>query len=242
VTARRVIGSPKRHTAGRAARSAACAAACTLSIASCKAPIEYDYAAYLDHMPRSILVLPPLDETVEVDAECGMLSRVTAPLAERGYYVFPVAVVEAMMRENGLPTPGEMHQVSLAKLDEVFGADAVMYVDVKAWGTSYHVIDTATVVTIDARLVDVKTGIELWHGEHSAELHSSSGAGDPISLLAAALLTQVLSPATDASRNLSAGVGYQLFFDTHVGLLPGPYDPHREEEMKERKLPISAGS
>jgi hypothetical protein len=207
------------------------------SLTGCASPpADYDYRAYLDHMPRSILVLPPLDNTVEVDAECGLLSRVTRPLAERGYYVFPVAVVEAMMRENGLPTAGEMRQVSLKKLDEVFGADAVMYIDIRAWGTSYHVIDSVTTVTIDARLVDVKTGTELWDGRKSVELHSSGAGGDPITMLATALVTQVTSSSTDKSRNLSAGVGHQLFFDPHVGLLPGPYDPRRDEEMKQRKL------
>lgn len=211
---------------------------CAVSrLAGCAAPpVDYDYSAFLEHMPRSILVLPPLDETIEVDAGCGALSRVTRPLAERGYYVFPVAVVDAMMKENGLPTAGEMHQVSLKKLDEVFGADAVMYLDVKDWGTSYKLIDTATVVTIQAQLVDIKTGIELWRGQRTAELHSSSGAGDPIGMLAAALLTQLLTPVTEQSSDLSAGVDQSLFFDPHVGLLPGYYDPHRDVEMKERKL------
>ena len=219
-------------------RAIACGASLALCAAlqSCTAPVEYDYRAYLEHMPRSILVLPPLDETIEVDAACGCLSRITRPLAERGYYVFPVAVVDAMMKENGLPTPGEMHQVSLKKLDEVFGADAVMYLTVKEWGTSYKVIDTATVVTIDALLVDVKTGTELWRGQKTAEMHSSSGAGDPFSLLAAALVSQVVSTATDESRDLSANADQMLFFDPHIGLLPGPYDPHRDAELKDRKL------
>jgi hypothetical protein len=205
-------------------------------LASCTTPVDYDYSAYLNHMPRSILVLPPLDETIEVDVASGCLSHITRPLAERGYYVFPVAVVDAMMKENGLPTSGEMQQVSLKKLDEVFGADAVMYLTVKEWGTSYKVVDTATIVTIDARLVDVKTGIELWRGQKTAEVHSSSGAGDPFSLLAAALVTQVISTTTDQSRALSATTDQLLFFDPHVGLLPGPYDPHRDEELKARKL------
>jgi hypothetical protein len=215
----------------------ALAIAAVSSLAGCAAPpVDYDYTAYLAHMPRSILVLPPLDETIEVDAGCGCMSRVTRPLAERGYYVFPVAVVEAMMKENGLPTAGEMHQVSLKKLDEVFGADAVMYLDVKQWGTSYKVIDTGTVVTIEARLVDIKSGTELWRGQKTAELHSSSGASDPIGLLAAALVTQLMTPVMEQSSDLSASVDQMLFFDPHVGLLPGPYDPRRDEELKERKL------
>ena len=50
-----------------------------------------DYRAYIQHMPRSILVLPPLNESAEVLAPYSFLSTITRPLAERGYYVFPVA-------------------------------------------------------------------------------------------------------------------------------------------------------
>ena len=57
----------------------------------CRAP--HDYSAYLDHMPRSILVLPPLNNSLEPVAPYIYLSTVTRPLAERGYYVFPVAVI-----------------------------------------------------------------------------------------------------------------------------------------------------
>lgn len=217
------------------ARAAAIASA--LAAASCVAPPpDFDYHAYLEHMPRSILVLPPLDESIDVDAAYGFLSRVSKPLAERGYYVFPVAVVDAMMKENGLPTPGEMNQVSLHKIDEVIGADAVMYVTVKSWGTSYHVLDAATVVTVEARLLDVKTGTEIWRGVRTAEHHSSSGGSEPFSMLAAALVTQMTSSTGEYSRSLSVAADQMLFYDPHQGLLPGPYDPGRDDEMKKRDL------
>ena len=66
------------------------------------------------------------------------------PLVEAGYYVFPVAVVDAFMKENGLPTAGEMHGVSLAKLREVLGADAVLYAVIENWGQKYRVISSDT--------------------------------------------------------------------------------------------------
>ena len=68
----------------------------------------FDYSAYLAHMPRSILVLPPTNESTEVMAPYIYLSTVTRPLAEQGYYVFPVAVIDSMMKENGLSSPEEM--------------------------------------------------------------------------------------------------------------------------------------
>ena len=74
-----------------------------------------------------MLVLPPLNETPEVDASYGVLSQVTLPLAEAGYYVVPVSLMDETFRQNGLGSPAEIHEVSPRKLREIFGADAVVY-------------------------------------------------------------------------------------------------------------------
>src|SRR5688572_32893350 len=148
-----------------------------LALSACASAEPYDYSLFHAHHPRSVLVLPPLDNAMEVDATYAYLSTVTEPLAERGYYVFPVAVVDRMLRDNGLSGPGEMHQAPLDRLREVFGADAVLYLTLKDWGTAYRVIDSATEVTVDAHLVDTATGTEIWAGEHTATYRSSSGDG-----------------------------------------------------------------
>ncbi len=85
-----------------------------------------DYAAYLKHFPKSVLVLPPINESLEVQASGMFLSTITTLLAERGYYVLPVAVVDAVLKDNGVPLPPEMHRVSLEKLQDVFDPDAVL--------------------------------------------------------------------------------------------------------------------
>src|SRR5262249_17607729 len=79
-------------------------------LTGCATPTPYDYTNYREHPPRSILVLPPLNESTAVGATYSYLSTVTRPLAEMGYYVFPVAVVDQFLKENGLPSAGEMHQ------------------------------------------------------------------------------------------------------------------------------------
>src|SRR5262249_40129197 len=86
-------------------------------------PQPYDYTNFRAHPPRSILVLPPLNESTTIEGTYGYLSTVTRPIAERGYYVFPVAVTDQFMKDNGLPTAGEMQDAPLAKFAEVIGAD-----------------------------------------------------------------------------------------------------------------------
>lgn len=198
---------------------------CTFLLAACATTEPYDYAAFHDHAPRSLLVLPPLDSSMEVDASYAYLSTVTEPLAERGYYVFPVAVVDRMLRDNGLAGPGEMHQAPLDRIREVFGADAVLYITLKDWGTAYRVIDSSTEVTVEAHLVDVASGTEIWAGEESAVMSSSSGQGSLVGMLVGAVVNQIATSVADPSLDVARDCNRQLFWNDHRGLLLGPYNP-----------------
>jgi len=130
-----------------------------LGFSGCANTPPYDYTNYRAHPPRSILVLPPLNESTSVQGTYSYMSTVTWPIAELGYYVFPVAVVDQFLKENGMPTPGEMHQVPLNKVAEITGADAVMFITLDQYGSKYHVINSATVVQLSARLTGCcKTG------------------------------------------------------------------------------------
>jgi hypothetical protein len=205
-----------------------------LGCAACATVPPRDYSGYRAHLPRSIVVLPPLNETTDVTAPYDFLSTVTRPLAEAGYYVFPVAVVDAFMKENGLPTSGEMHGVSLAKLHEVLGADAVLYVTIEDWGQKYRVISSDTVVKARANLVDVATGETLWNGTAFAQQSSSAGQSDPIAMLIAALITQVISSATDPAHDLSSTATGTMVFDQRNGLLLGLRHPRFGEDARGR--------
>lgn len=187
----------------------------------------------LEVQPRSILVLPPRNNTVETDASYGSLSSVTVPLAEAGYYVFPVAVVDAMMRENGLPTPDEMHSVPVRKLDEIFAPDAILYLTVTDWGTSYELINSTTRVSIEGRLVDPATGADLWTGERGLSRNSSRGNGSLVGMLAGALINQVATAASDPSPDLAREVNYGLLTGRRNGWILGPYHPDVAADIEE---------
>ncbi|MGA3008448.1 MAG: GNA1162 family protein, partial [Opitutaceae bacterium] len=89
-----------------------------LALTGCVTQKPCDYTAFRAHPPRSIVVLPPLNESTDIKGTYGYNSTVTRPIAEMGFYVFPVAEVDQLMKENGLPTAGEMHQVPLKKIGE----------------------------------------------------------------------------------------------------------------------------
>jgi len=197
-------------------------------VTACATMEPHDYTAYREHMPRSILVLPPLNESVDVNASYVWLSTITMPVAERGYYVFPVALVDAFMKDNGLPGPDEMHAVSLQKLREVFGADAVLYVVIEDWGQKYVVLSSNTVVRARARLVDTATGIEIWQGRADFTESSSGGGSDILTMVISAALEQIIDTTSDATHGVARQANYLMVYDEHDGFLPGPRSPQKD--------------
>ena len=189
-----------------------------LVLAGCVTQTPKDYTELRKARPKSILVLPPLNESPDVRASYSLLTTVTRPLAELGYYVFPVVVVDHFMRENGLTVPGEMHAAPLAKLHEVFGADAILYIVVENYGTKYQVITSNTVVQARAKLVDARNGTLLWE-------HKVSVVGGGQSGLIEAVVQQVMSAIFDQAHQVAVMASHQLFTQPTQGLLKGPRHP-----------------
>ena len=65
-----------------------------LALVGCTKQVKYDYEAFRRSEPRSILVVPVANNTVEVLAGDLFLCTISEPLAERGYYVYPVNLVK----------------------------------------------------------------------------------------------------------------------------------------------------
>lgn len=191
-----------------------------------------DYGNYLRHFPKSVLVLPPINESLEVQASGMFLSTITAPLAEQGYYVLPTAVVDAVFKENGVALPPEMHQVPIGKLREIFGADAVMYVTIKRWTTTYVVLNTTTTVVLEYLLVDMESALELWRYQQTFQYSPSSQQNDLISMVVVAGMHAAKSTSGRMEREVATNANYAAFLAPRHGLLTGPRHPKYQEELQ----------
>ncbi|WP_175948502.1 DUF799 domain-containing protein [Burkholderia pyrrocinia] len=198
-------------------------------LGACAQPVKHvDYTAFKNSKPRSILVLPPVNETNDVTATYGMLSQMTLPLAEAGYYVVPVAVMDETFKQNGLTNAAEIQDTSPAKLREIFGADAALYSKVTQYGSVYQIVDSTTVVAASAKLVDLKTGDVLWQGQGRAtgkELGNNVnvGAFGIVGVLVQAAVKQVAHSLADEGHDVAALTSNRLLSaGSPNGLLYGP--------------------
>src|ERR1700722_8100095 len=97
-----------------------------LMLAACaSAPKRYDYANFRTESPRSILVVPVTNKSVDVNAPDYFLATISQPLANRGYYVFPVNMVRSVMADDGLSDADMVHASDPRRLGQLFGADAI---------------------------------------------------------------------------------------------------------------------
>ena len=200
----------------------------TLVMVGCATITPTDYIAFKESRPSSILVLPPINNTPEVQATYSVLSQSVMPLAESGYYVMPVALVAETFKENGMLQPTDMHATSVEKLRQIFGADAALYMNVSQYGAVYQVVNSVSTVTIEAKLIDLRTGALLWSGKATAnsEEGQSQQKGGLLSLAVAAIVKQVMATTLDQSHQVAGVASARLLSAGKPNsLLYGPRSP-----------------
>ena len=191
-------------------------------------PSPVIHTSFYRRIPRTILVLPPVNETAELEASDLYLSTITAVLAEHGYYVPPVALVKEMLLSNGLPLPPQMHRAPLDRLASVFGADAVLYVTIHHWGATVGGVR----VTLGYRLVDVRDGSELWSRRVSEFRSYSNNKSESLGeLVISLLISTVVAQLSDVPLDLVRQANYRAVGTSAERLLLGPYHPRYGDQQ-----------
>lgn len=197
-----------------------------LLLTGCAQPKKpYDYTAFRASKPASILVLPAANTSPDINAAHSLNSLVTRPLAEAGYYVFPVAVVEETFQQNGLTSASDAQAVSAKRLNEIFHADSALYISISDYGSSYRVIDSVTTVTAKARLVDLRSGKEIWQGSATATDNDQGNNNNNgvIGILVSAAIKQISDNVTDKAHTVAGLTSNRLLAQNEQGgLLTGP--------------------
>lgn len=201
--------------------------AAVLAFSGCATNKPYDYSLYKKSDPKSILILPPKNLSPDVKATYSFYTHTQNPLAEAGYYVLPITLVDEAFKSNGLTAPDDIHGLAIHKLHQIFGADAALYIDVKDYGTKYLVVTSASIVSAEAKLVDLKTGQLLWEGKATASSEEGqSNQGGLAAALVGALIKQIIGTSLDQSHQIANMTSMRLLSPTMPnGILYGPRSP-----------------
>jgi hypothetical protein len=181
--------------------------------------------------PRAILVVPVVNKSVDVDAADYFLSTISVPLAERGYYVFPVNMVKRLLEDDGLSDAMLVHNADPGRVCGLFGADAVLFITIQRWDAKYVVLSTQVTVGLEYVLKDGRTGETLWTDTENIVYSPSSSGGGGLGGLIAAAVSAAIEKASPSYMPLARQANKGALAYPGPGFPSGPYHPDYKKDL-----------
>lgn len=206
-----------------------------LAFAGCAAPgvTKYDYSRFRSDNPRSILIVPVVNRSIDVDAPDYFLSSISVPIAERGYYVFPVNLVKRVMADDGLYDADMVHANDPVMLAGLFGADSVLYISIERWDAQYALLATVVTVQLSYQLKSGKTGDVLWNNNQTITYSPQpSSSGNPLVDLIASAVVAAVQKAAPNYMPLARQANARATYQPGHGMPAGPYDIQYQKDIE----------
>lgn len=179
---------------------------------------ESQYAAMYKDMPVTILVMPPINNTSNVEAKDLLYTSISRPLAEAGYYVIsPLLAMDILKAESAYDAELFIDK-PLTMFKDYFGADAVVFSQIDDWTKRGFGIETKIRYIIKSAssgeiLFDRSCDLYLDLQQHSG---NSSALAQLVDLAVSAIATAATDHIVAARR-----ANYFIFRD----IPRGKYNP-----------------
>lgn len=209
-------------------------------LAGCGPKLITKYEAFpklYEERPLAILVLSPINETTAADAKEFYSTTVAEPLSLSGYYIYPIEVISEILQNEGIYDTETLINLNPQKFKEYFGADAVMYIWIKKWDTSYLILAANVAVSLRCLLRSTKTGENLWEYEGTIieDTTVRSSGGGLAGLIVTAVATAIKTAATDYVP-IAKRVNYMVLSTMPYGKYHSNYEKDRDFKTVQEKL------
>lgn len=209
------------------------------SLTSCGVAVTRgsQYATMYDEMPLTILVMPPINNTTNVEAKDLLYTSISRPLAEAGYYVIsPLLSIDILKAESAYDAELFIDK-PLAMFKNYFGADAVVFSQIDTWTKRGFGIDTKIRYIIKSTtsndiLFDRSCDLYL-------DLRLNSGGSSALSQLVD-LAVSAINTATTDHIEAARKANYYIFRDIPRGKYNPGYmkDKDVQAEAKDVKATV----
>lgn len=155
-----------------------------------------EFPKMYEEQPHSILILPPINESTDAEAKDYYSTTIPIPMIFHGYYVFPYELTSEILKQEGIYDSELLRDIPLAKFQDYFGADAVLFTTIKKWNLQYIVISSTLTVSIDCEIKSTHTSETLWsyNGTVVVDLTGQNNSGGGL----AGLIIQVAMTAANS--------------------------------------------
>jgi hypothetical protein len=154
------------------------------------------YKGMYEERPLSVLIMPPINRSTNVEAKEFFHTTLNIPIANSGYYVIPPFLsMEILKRESAYDSELFIDQ-DLNIFKEVFGADITLFTIIHKWDKS--TIGAKVKVDIEYVLKSTKTNNILYtrYGSIVYDASVSTNAGGLAGLVADIALSAINTAAT----------------------------------------------
>lgn len=163
---------------------------------------ESQYAKMYEEKPVTLLVMPPINNSANVEAKDLLYTSISRPLIEAGYYVIsPLLAMDVLKAESAYDSE-LFFEAPLESFNRFFGADAVVFSVIDTWTKKGMGIETKIRYVIKSAtsneiLFDRSCDLYL-------DLSVDSGTGGLLGALVDLAASAIVTAATDhivAARN-----------------------------------------
>ena len=169
------------------------------------------YSTLYREKPLSVLILPPVNRSVKVEAKEAFYSSLSAPIAQRGYYTLPPLLSMDILKEESAYDTEMFLDQSMKKMGEVFGTDAVLFTIIHNWKKSG--IAQCINVEIEYLMKSTVTDEVLFHRKGDITVSTSVNTGNVIGNIVASIIVTALSKEIIAGQRCNL----YTFSDLPVG-------------------------
>ena len=180
------------------------------------------YPGMYEEKPVTLLVMPPINNSANVEAKELLYTSISRPLAEAGYYVIPPSLAMAVLRQESGYDAELFLDKPLKQFHEFFGADAVVFSVIESWAKQgvgintkfrYFIKSTLT----DEILFDRTCDLFLDLSVHSDRESSQAGIGSTLLGVLVDLAASALNTAMTDHIEAARKANYYIFQDLPVG-------------------------
>lgn len=185
------------------------------------------YAKMYEEKPITLLVMPPINNTTNIEAKEFLYTSISRPLAEAGYYVIsPLLAMDVLKAESAYDAELFVNG-PLNMFQKFFGADAVIFSEINSWTKKGFGIETELRYFIKS----ASTGEILFDRSCQLYLDLSVQTGGNSGFAAlAALVVSTINTAFTEHIVAARKANYYIFRD----IPQGKYSPMYMQDMDER--------
>ncbi len=201
-----------------------------VNIVSCGTTKKALYPGMYAEMPSSILFLPIVNKTTSAEAQLLYSATVAEPLANSGFYVFPIEVTNEFFKREGITLGDQLKGITPLRYNQMFGADSILAVTIFKWDTNYFVVGGNVTVELECTITSTKSGNVLWNQRKEYVVPTGSNSGN---ILADLIVTAINSATVDyvpIAQRLN-----KMVFDTM------PFGKYHKRHLKDQEVMVQEG-